>query len=66
MDGDAEKILALLDQKGGRIDLHDKSKPEEIKAALNMSKASFKRAVGRLYKKGLIQLEKDGIKRTGE
>ncbi len=66
MDDDTRKILALLEERGGRIGLHDKSKPEQIKAALNMSKASFKRAVGRLYKQGLIKLEKDGISKSGK
>lgn len=59
MDDDARKIMTFLDANGGRIHLHDKSNPEEIKAALNMSKASFKRAVGRLYKQGLVKLEKE-------
>lgn len=61
MDADAEKILSLLAGSQGRIALHDKSSPDEIRAALGMSKASFKRAVGRLYKNGQIRLVDGGI-----
>jgi hypothetical protein len=66
MDDDAKKVMMLLDKEGGKISLHDKSKPDEINAALSMSKASFKRAIGRLYKNGLINLEKDGISKLGK
>ena len=40
--------------------------PEEIKAVFGMSKGSFKRAVGRLFKNKLIMIEEDGLyKRKG-
>jgi len=43
--------------------LHDKSPAEEIFKALNMSKKTFKQAVGKLYKEQKIALFKDKIAR---
>jgi len=58
------KILEILEQSNGFIPLHDKSSPEDIKRYLGMSKKVFKKAIGSLYKKKLIQIEKDGIHKT--
>lgn len=62
MDADGEKILVLLKEKGGSLPLGDKSAPEEIKKALGMSKNEFKRAIGRLYKKQMIEIMPDRIR----
>ncbi len=59
------KILEALDAAGGQLPLHDRSPPEEIARALNMSKKVFKKAVGRLYKNRLIVLMDGGIRRPG-
>ena len=59
---DADAILKKLFEKKGTLMLHDKSGPDEIKAELNMSKSSFKRAVGRLLKEGQIEFIKGGIR----
>lgn len=61
MDSDSKVIIAKLKEKGGRLNLHDKSAPDEINKELKMSKAGFKRAIGKLYKEGVIELKKDGI-----
>ena len=61
MDSDSKIIVAKLKEKGGSLNLHDKSSPEEINKELKMSKAGFKRAIGRLYKEGIIELNKDNI-----
>lgn len=50
LDPDGEKILALLQKRGGSIPLGDKSSPAEIKEIFGMSKNEFKRAAGHLYK----------------
>lgn len=55
-------ILAALKDHNGRLDLHDQSPPELIRKRLGLSKKVFKKALGNLYKEGLIQLEQDGIK----
>ena len=46
---------------GGRIGLNDKSPAEEIYDVFGVSKKTFKKAVGDLYKKRLILLHEDGI-----
>lgn len=61
MDIDAEKIVNKLKEKGGVLNLNDKSSPDKIQGELNMSKSSFKRAVGRLLKKRIIKFNKNGI-----
>lgn len=61
MDNDAQNIYELLLKSKGTLKLHDKSSPEEIKRALNMSKNSFKKAIGRLWKTGKIELFDDHI-----
>ena len=57
----AEVILYRLNKSGGFISCHDKSSPEEIRKRFSMSKKEFKRAVGNLYKKRLIELKNNGI-----
>lgn len=57
----ARKIVEILKDSDGFHPCHDKSTPEDIKKHFNMSKKEFKRAVGRLYKNGIIQLDKNGI-----
>jgi uncharacterized protein len=57
-----EKILAYLATTGGFLPLNDESSPELIGEILQMSKKSFKKAIGALYKEGLIELTKQGVK----
>jgi uncharacterized protein len=59
-----EIILCYLETSGGFAPLHDKSAPEDIYAALELSKKNFKRAVGTLYKAGKISIKPDGISLT--
>lgn len=61
MSEDGEIILARLNQAGGRLALHDGSDPQEIRSQLKMSKAAFKRAVGRLLKEKKITMLDGGI-----
>lgn len=58
----AEKIYQRLVANGGYLPLHDKSKPEDIKRELQMSKKTFKKGVGTLYKARKIAIEDNGIK----
>jgi hypothetical protein len=55
------KIMAALVRGGGVLALHDHSPPAAIEAALGMSKKLFKKAVGGLYKAGIITLSERGI-----
>ena len=59
LSDDAEQVLAYLQDVGGRMPFGDKSSPDEIKDMFNMSKASFKRALGTLMKERKIT-QKDG------
>ena len=60
---DRNQLLAALHAAPeGRIPLTDKSSPESIAALLKMSKKSFKKAVGGLYREGLIVLGDDSIR----
>ena len=61
IEPNADLIMKELEDHGGYLNLTDKSDPETIKRALQMSKKSFKKAVGTLYKKKLIQIKDDGI-----
>jgi predicted RNA-binding protein (virulence factor B family) len=54
-------ILSELRDNRGFLGLNDNSHPEEIKTVLKMSKKSFKKAVGHLYKEKKIELKPDGI-----
>ncbi len=62
IEPNAEQILKELQASGGFIDLNDKSDPEDIKAVFQLSKKSFKKAIGNLYKERKIIIEKDGIR----
>jgi predicted RNA-binding protein (virulence factor B family) len=45
----------------GFLRLNDNSNPEDIKTVLKMSKKTFKKAIGHLYKEKLIEIKDDGI-----
>lgn len=60
-DEDSEKILMALKEADGCLNLSDASDPELIKATLQMSKKSFKKALGKLYKEGLVDLQAEKI-----
>lgn len=61
-----DAILKALAAHGGALPLHDRSAPAAIEKALGMSKKSFKKAVGGLYKDGLVTLNDEGIRLTGK
>lgn len=54
-------ILSVLRKNNGFLNLHDKSDSAEISNRLGMSKKTFKKAIGSLYKQQIIRIEKDGI-----
>ncbi|MDF1858632.1 MAG: S1-like domain-containing RNA-binding protein [Verrucomicrobiales bacterium] len=58
------KILALLEEKGGRINLGDKSSPEEIQRVFGTSKKAFKQALGALYRERKIRMVDGGIEKA--
>lgn len=58
----AQMIFEKLQENSGFLPLHDKSSPEIIKSELQLSKKSFKKAIGILYKERKITIEADGIR----
>jgi predicted RNA-binding protein (virulence factor B family) len=61
-----DAILKALAAHGGTLPLHDGSSPAAIQQALGMSKKTFKKAVGGLYKDGLVTLTDEGVRLTGK
>ena len=66
IEPNAKEVLTHLELKGGFLKLTDKSSPEDIQEQLQMSKKSFKRAIGTLYKQRLITITDEGIYLKGE
>ena len=62
MDKDAEMILRGIKRCGGKLPFTDKADPELIKKEFGMSKAAFKRAVGRLLKQRKIEIGENEIR----
>jgi len=58
-------ILKTIKKYGGRIEVTDKTPAEEIYALFGVSKKTFKKAIGALYKKRLVSLDADGIRLAG-
>ena len=63
-DKHSQIILSHLEENDGFAAVHDKSDPKLILDLFGMSKASFKKTIGGLYKKRMITIEKDGIRLT--
>lgn len=61
-------LLSYLEMNGGYVRLNDDTDPEEIKMRLHMSKKTFKKAAGMLFKEGKVLLTKFGVKlnKSGE
>ncbi len=62
VDDISQAILDTIKDHDGRIALTDKSPPEEIYSQFGVSKKTFKKAIGSLYKKRLITIDSSGIK----
>lgn len=61
IDASGQAILDELKASRGFLRLNDDSHPEDIKTVLKMSKKTFKKAIGTLYKQKLIEIKADGI-----
>lgn len=62
VEDNAQRILDLLKKRSGYLSLTDKSSPDLIKKELGMSKKTFKKSIGALYKQKVILLEDKGIR----
>lgn len=62
VDDVSQKILEKLKDENGFIPLDDKSPAEDIYDMFGISKKTYKKAIGGLYKARLISIESNGIK----
>lgn len=61
VDDFAEVLLQYINDNGGYTELNDKSAAEDIYDTFGVSKKTFKKAVGDLYKRRLVVLVEGGI-----
>ncbi|MFT7457630.1 MAG: putative RNA-binding protein (virulence factor B family) [Planctomycetota bacterium] len=59
-------VVNYLKEHDGFAAAHDKTDPEIIQALFGMSKKSFKKVIGRLYKQRIIKIQTDGIRLNNE
>lgn len=60
-DEHSKTILEKLNASDGILNLSDASEPIEIQEQLGMSKKAFKKAIGGLYKEGIIKISEESI-----
>ncbi|MHB8636718.1 MAG: CvfB family protein [Fimbriimonadaceae bacterium] len=60
--GERDRLLNALGANGGSLPISDKSSPEKINELLGLSKGSFKKLIGALYKEGRVTIEPDCIR----
>jgi hypothetical protein len=66
IDSISEQILEKLSAAGGFMPYHDKSDSDDIRKAFGLSKKTFKKAVGKLYKDRKITIEDNGFRMVTE
>lgn len=64
VDDFAKTLLEYIREQGGKITLTDKSPADDIYTVFGVSKKTFKKGIGDLYKKRLIVLHENGIALT--
>ncbi len=62
IDSVSQAVLDKLNENDGFIEITDKSSPELISKMFGVSKKTYKKAIGALYKRKHIILEKNGIR----
>jgi len=63
MNQDAEAIMEVMDEYGGVLPFTEKVEPQRIKDEFSMSKAAFKRGIGKLLREGKIEITDSEIKK---
>lgn len=61
MDEDAQYVMQVIEEFDGVLPFNDKVSPEVIQREFHLSKNAFKRAVGKLYKEGRIEITENRI-----
>lgn len=62
IEPNADMILEKLRAANGFLPYNDKSDPQDIQQEFEMSKKTFKKAIGNLYRKRIIVLDQRGIR----
>ncbi len=57
-----DRLIAALRTSGGFLPVNDKSSPEEIHRRFGLSKGSFKKLIGTLYRERVLDIESHGIR----
>ena len=57
-----QQIIEYLKKHDGKMNINDKSEPEEIYRTFGISKKNFKKALGALYRKNIIDLKDSLVK----
>lgn len=60
----SEELIRYIKENDGSIPYNDKSSADEIQSAFGVSKKTFKKAVGKLYKERLVEITDSGLKST--
>lgn len=63
MEEDAENVMSVIEEFEGVLPFGEKVSPEIIRREFGLSKAAFKRAVGRLLKQGRIEITESRIRK---
>jgi predicted RNA-binding protein (virulence factor B family) len=61
VEPNAQRILSTLKEHKGFLPLNDYSEPDAIYQSLEMSKKTFKKAIGALFRERKIMIKEDGI-----
>lgn len=62
MEEDAVKVLKVIESYAGVLPFNDKAPADVIMREVGLSKAAFKRAVGRLYKERIVEITERSIR----
>lgn len=62
VENDSDRLLDLLKKAGGSLPINDRSSPDEITRHLKISKSAFKKSLGFLLKRNIVEQSSDGIK----
>ena len=63
---ESDRLAARIREAGGFLAVTDKTPADEIYAQLQMSKKTYKKAAGDLYKKRLVEITSDGLRWVGK
>ena len=66
IDALGRKIIEKMEDNGGILDVSDKTAPEIIYKLFGCSKKNYKKAIGALYRQGIIDIGEEEIRLKAE